>query len=254
MPRPLVDSAAAQVGRVHAGRTRRVDLGHERIGAQETAAAVVGLNRIDSGEIGRACGARHIGIARTVYRDTLANIAAQVGGVHQHRVDHQRFRHIVLGELKRDLASAHGVAAFDPLPVLENDRLPLDQRRAQHQIAAGALRNLTRTFPLDTNLFRIGARRDDPVVFELALIAVEDQIDSRIHSSQRHFAVVSNVGPPLGRIVADEIIADAGLFIQRLDSQLGIRADQLHPLDRSVAPGEYGFVRGHKQRVAGSTG
>ena len=36
--------------------------------------------------------------------------------------------------------------------------------------------------------------------------------------------------------------------------RLGIRADQLHPLHRPVAPGEYGFVRGHKQRVAGSTG
>jgi hypothetical protein len=103
------------------------------------------------------------------------------------------------------------------------------------------------------DLFRIRARRNHPVVFQLAVVAVEHQIDTRVHFSQRHFAVVGDVGPPFRRIVADEIIADTRLFIQGLESRLGIRADQLHPLHRPFAAGKYGFLRRHKQRIARST-
>ena len=78
-------------------------------------------------------------------------------------------------------------------------------------------------------------------------------LDLAIHLAQRHFAVIRNVRPPLQGIVADEIIANARLFIKGLESQPGIRADQLHPLDRPVAACEYGLVGRHEQCVAGRT-
>src|SRR6202035_73014 len=73
---------AAQVGGVHQSRTRRVDLGHKCF---EGAAAVAGLKGVGGREIGRACEARHIGVARAVHSNAIAPVvpaAAQVGGIH----------------------------------------------------------------------------------------------------------------------------------------------------------------------------
>src|SRR5262249_28858029 len=57
------------------------------------------------------------------------------------------------------------------------------------------------------DLVRIGARRDDPVVFEPALGAVVHQVDAGIHVDVTDLAVVRNVREPLAGIFADQVVA-----------------------------------------------
>ena len=67
---------------------------------------------------------------------------------------------------------------------------------------------------LQDNLLRVRAGGDDVVGFKLALIPVVDQVDARIDFAVLHAAELGNVTMPLGRVVADEIVAAARLRIE----------------------------------------
>src|SRR5947209_7374124 len=62
----------------------------------------------------------------------------------------------------------------------------------------------------------IGARSDDEVVLELPLISVIDEVDAGVHVSVAHFGIVRNVRVPFFGNRADEVIACAGLLLQRV--------------------------------------
>ena len=56
------------------------------------------------------------------------------------------------------------------------------------------------------NLIRIGFRRDNKIEFQLALIAVIDQVDARIDIWIFDLAIVGDIGPPRGWVIAGEIV------------------------------------------------
>src|ERR1044071_7596582 len=97
------------------------------------------------------------------------------------------------------------------------------------------------------------------VVFELALVAVVDEVDAVVDARVPDLRVVRHVRAPLRGVVADEVVALAG---QRLDARdLGppVRADQPYPNDRAPRSGarrlapahrQHGLVPGEKERVA----
>src|SRR5206468_1531175 len=98
-PGASITAAAAEVGRVTAGRARAVELRHEGI----IDARVHGLKSARSGrEVARRGSPGEIGIAGTIDRDPGANIlaaAAEVGGVKQGRARAVELRHESITEI-----------------------------------------------------------------------------------------------------------------------------------------------------------
>ena len=62
----------------------------------------------------------------------------------------------------------------------------------------------------ELDLIRIGARGDDQVVFELALVAVIGEVNAGIDVLVPDLGVGRDIRPPLLRVVAEEVIDDAG--------------------------------------------
>ena len=76
---------------------------------------------------------------------------------------------------------------------------------------------------------RIGAGADDEVVLQAAfLVAVEDEVDAGIGLLVSDLGVLGDVGSPLLRIVADEVVAPSRQWIRSDDPRRGARADELH--------------------------
>ena len=100
----IVATAAAQVSGVHQSAACGIDLGHKGV---VVAAPVSRLDSARAGtrEVGRLGKARHIGVAGGIYGDAVALVvpaAAQVGGVRQHWIDHQRLASVIVGNAKTD--------------------------------------------------------------------------------------------------------------------------------------------------------
>ena len=88
--------------------------------------------------------------------------------------------------------------------------------------------NLTGAVELQFRLRWIGAGRYLKVIFQLALVAVKDQIDAGVDLLILDSRKLGNAGPPFRRIVAHEVVA---VSRQRLGAgKLGVtmRARQLH--------------------------
>ena len=62
--------------------------------------------------------------------------------------------------------------------------------------------------PLDPQGNRRGvdAWLDDEVVFELALLPMEDQVDPGVHVPVSHTGECADIGPPLSRVCANEVV------------------------------------------------
>ena len=84
------------------------------------------------------------------------------------------------------------------------------------------------------DLIRIGAWCDEEIVFEPALVAVVREGDARIGVLVLHLGIGGNVCVPFRRIVADEVIHDAGERFHPVDGGRRIRPLQLHPHDGLV--------------------
>ena len=75
----------------------------------------------------------------------------------------------------------------------------------------------------------IGAWVDDKVVFQLALAAVVNEINSRIDLFILHLGIGRKVAMPPFRIIADEVIDLAAQFFSTGYFRFRIGVDQLHP-------------------------
>ena len=64
-----------------------------------------------------------------------------------------------------------------------------------------------RALEADCDLVRIGGRCHAEVVLKLPLVAVVNEIDSRINAAVFHSREVRDVASPFGAIIANEIIA-----------------------------------------------
>ena len=69
----------------------------------------------------------------------------------------------------------------------------------------------------------------DEIVFQLALIAVVQQIHTRIDSVVLHLRIRRNIRPPLLRIVAEEVVAPARQRLVTCDLGSRVGANELHP-------------------------
>ena len=154
----------------------------------------------------------------------VVGLAAEVGRVAQaqDRVDHQRLAVVVVPDLEAHLAAGpdHEPAGHrvpDAIHHLVGDGGVFDHvsaRGVQDEVALGVKR-----FPRDAAKRQpdgAGARAglDHEVVLELLLIAVVDQVDAAVDAVVGHLGVVGDVGVPLRGVVADEVIAHAGLLVE----------------------------------------
>src|SRR5262249_53337154 len=88
---------------------------------------------------------------------------------------------------------------------------------------------------------RIGARRDDEIVFELFLIATPDQIYAGIDVFVFDPRVIYDVRSPTPRIVAEKVVQSARQLIQPNNACLRIRANQSHLQDCGLRIGTLGL-------------
>src|SRR2546426_7283636 len=132
-----------------------------------------------------------------------------------------------------------------------------------------------------TTLFRsapgIRARAHDEVVLQLALVAVEDEVDPRVEVVVVHLGVGRYIGPPPGGIVADEVVGLAGELFLPHHAWFRVGAEENHAQDGARSPfalfqrrlriEQHGFlplrwfgddqdcvVGGEKERVPGPAG
>ena len=89
----------------------------------------------------------------------------------------------------------------------------------------------TSSFDFERNGFRIGPGRDHEIVFQLPLVAVVNQVYARIHALILYLGVARNIGAPLFRIAADEVVRLAGQLVESRHARRAIRAHELHAED-----------------------
>jgi hypothetical protein len=75
----------------------------------------------------------------------------------------------------------------------------------------------------------IGPGGDHEVVFQLPLVAVVDEIHTRVDSPVLDLRVGGNVGPPLLGIIADEVVALARQFPHARHHGCAVGPDEPHP-------------------------
>lgn len=139
-------------------------------------------------EVDRCGGAGDDDVALAIENDAAAvvlAVAAEVGGKGEHGVDHQLLGAIVAGELEADLiAGGEDVAAVDDaalaVDLLIDDRLVLDdfaRSKFDDEVPRGVNAKARLTLKAEADLVGIGAEHE--VVFELALVAVIDEVNAR---------------------------------------------------------------------------
>jgi len=106
--------------------------------------------------------------------------------------------------------------------------IPQDQRAVVGEFA------IRDAIEVQTNPARVGAWRDDEIVFELPASAVEDKVDPWIHVAILNLRVGMNICAPLAGISSREIVARAGQRLEPCDLLRQARsARNLHPYHRS---------------------
>src|ERR1035441_10539501 len=88
-----------------------------------------------------------------------------------------------------------------------------------------------RSFEAQRDLVGIGAGSDAEVVFKLTLIAVVHEGDARIDALVFDAPKLRNAAPPLGGIIADEIIALAGKRLGTVNARRGVGPVEPHSDD-----------------------
>src|SRR5579872_2964257 len=76
----------------------------------------------------------------------------------------------------------------------------------ENQIALRIHLGLVCAFDFELNVSRVDSRRHGKVVFQLLVVAVVDQIDSRINVLEANLSVSWNVSVPLRRVVSEKVI------------------------------------------------
>lgn len=107
----------------------------------------------------------------------------------------------------------HGIGPFASLQFARGR--DADRRRPAHPQADQA---------------RVGAGLGHEVIFQLAVIVIEQQIDSRIDLPVTQAGVGRQIPYPVRRIVAQEVVQDSGLPVERLDRRARVGAYECNTL------------------------
>lgn len=84
----------------------------------------------------------------------------------------------------------------------------------QNQVASVVDLDGFRSGESQANAVGIGSGGDQKIVFQLALVAVPDQVNARINFVVFDASEIGDVRPPTTRIISDEVIRFARQFIQ----------------------------------------
>ena len=237
----IVD-AAPEGGGVDERRPGRIEFGHDDV-------EVVRVNGQHGSrrqrEVEGRGAARDVGVACSIHGEAIGNIsgtAPEVGGVREARIDNQRPGPIICGQLKPDLLGRVRRRKIVPshqrllaiLLELIDQRLlhpHVAQRGGQQEIPALGDPHVGGPVEHQLDVIWIGARRDDEIIFQLALVAVIDDIDSGVGLGEADTRIRRNLGVPLLRIVAEEIIDDPRQHLYPLDRGCGVGPFKLHAHD-----------------------
>src|SRR3984893_14183606 len=78
------------------------------------------------------------------------------------------------------------------------------------------------------NLGGIGPRRNDEVIFEIASLAVEDQVDPVVNPLHLQTSVLGNIRVPVLTVPAKQVVADAARGLEAVDVAPGMTPAQVH--------------------------
>ena len=84
----------------------------------------------------------------------------------------------------------------------------------QHEVAVSVGVDTVHAVVGEFDAVGVGSGGDDEVVFELALVAVEDHVHAGVDFRAFQLRVLRDVGDPLLGVIADEVIADAGKLFE----------------------------------------
>src|SRR5437588_2170156 len=194
--------AAAKVGGVIHPCATGSPLRHEGIKSAAAEGRLEGPRR--RRKVGREGAAAHVGVAGTVHGDADAAViatAAKVGGVDEHRINHQSLGPVIGGDLKADSVFPFEHVAASDFPSRAVDLLIDDGRTLKHlapngmkdEITLGIKGELVHALKGEPDGLWISTRRDDEVVLKLALVAVVDEVHAGINILVLHTGVGGDV-------------------------------------------------------------
>ena len=217
----------------------------------------------------RCCGSRQINTGVGIHGHTRIDFiasAAKIGGIGKDGIDDEIAAAVILAERETDpILAQHLEASADGLTlaihVLVNRGLVpahFAHRSLQAQAAVSSHGNAIDATNLETNLSGIGPGANRKVIFKLALLAVIDQVDSRVDGTILHVRECRHVAHPAAGIVAAEVVALAGQRLAGRDAGARGSPFELH-MDRRTGSGipsstqsENRFVRSQKEAVTRS--
>ena len=106
------------------------------------------------------------------------------------------------------------------------------------------------------DLLGVGVGCEDKIVFELALVPVEDQVDARVDAGVLHALVGCHRGMPIGGVVADEVVGSAREDFHPAGGGGDVRALKLHAqgggcgFGLSFAEFKHGFAGGEEESIS----
>src|SRR5262249_16653297 len=189
-------------------------------------------------EVDRVRFAGEIRVAVFVHGDRVyhfAEIAADVGGVDHHRIDHQRQRAVVRAEAEWRRAPWYLVRSRNHAALttdfLISDRLAMHQGAAAErelELAGVVHANVVGAIEADGDRVRSGSRRNHEVIFKLAFHAVVYEVDALVYAAIAHAVVVRDAAAPLSGVPPDEVVAAGRIGVQRIDAYGGVAPLQRH--------------------------
>src|SRR5438309_682261 len=183
------------------------------------------MERILGGKITRHGLPHHVGISLRVYsnaRDLIVAAAAKLERVLERRINHEWLARVLVAYLEAYAPlSFHHVTAcdvmLDAVGLLINERLLLSKiarRRVSNQRPFAINGEPARAPHIKHDGSGISSTSQFQVVFESMRVAVVNQVHSLIQALVFHLAVVSNVGAPLLRIIAAQVVGCAGELLE----------------------------------------
>ncbi len=114
------------------------------------------------------------------------------------------------------------------------------------------MRELACSYEVELDEPRVGARRNDEVVLEAALVAIEEDIHAGPGILIPHPREMRDTGAPAGGVVAEEIVAGPGQRVEGVKARAGIRSEEVHGERDIPFQEQHGLGGAQKQGVAGA--
>src|SRR5439155_18671654 len=160
--------------------------------------------------------------------------AADVGGVDERRIDHQRIARPVRVDLEGVRGRAEKLEAPADRHALAVDLL-VDGRRALAELAEGRPDDersvLPDAEPLDAPVGHadprgVAARPDDELLLQMAPVTVESEVDAVPDPAIDHLSVGAHSRPPAGGVVPEIVVVGAWEEPSRFDRRAVVAAEE----------------------------